>query len=127
MLGLKTEKQQQGDRAEALAERFLKSQGLQWRERKFRCPLGEIDLIFQDKDCLVFVEVRFRTHNDFGGALESITKFKQKKIIRTAQVYLARKRAHHMACRFDVILLGPTLTTDHIQWLSNAFSVDSNW
>ena len=69
-----------GKQAENRAERFLLTKGLQLICRNYRCRWGEIDLIMKDKDELVFVEVRFRKYNAYGGALESIDYFKQKRL-----------------------------------------------
>ncbi len=74
----------------------------------------------QDQETLVFVEVRYRKHNDYGSGLESITRAKQRKIIRTAQHYLLTSRKQHCPCRFDVI----TYTNDQkINWIKDAFWV----
>ena len=108
---------QGGRRAEDLAAAFLQKQGLTVLERNYRCRFGEIDLIVRDGKTLVFVEVRMRTSNDFGGAIASITAGKRKKLLRTARHYLAGN-AHAPACRFDALLVsGP----DHsIEWVKNA-------
>jgi len=109
---------QRGRHAEDLAAAYLQQQGLQLVERNYHCRFGEIDLIVRDGTTLVFVEVRMRTRNDFGGALASITAGKRNKLLRTARHYLAGK-ARAPACRFDALLVsGP----DHsIEWLKSAF------
>jgi putative endonuclease len=83
----------------------------------YRCRLGEIDLILQDKETLVFVEVRMRSSSHFGGAATSIDARKQAKLIHTAQHYLATLK-HIPPCRFDAVLLS---TPDNIEWIKNAF------
>ena len=112
-----------GDDAERIAERFLTGQGIKLVARNYRCRHGEIDLIMQDRESLVFVEVRLRKPLrgtvDFGGALASITASKQAKIIATAQHYLAGMK-HLPPCRFDVVLLNG-LDVTNVEWLKSAF------
>ena len=107
-----------GAYAEQLAETYLKKKGLKLLEKNYRCKTGEVDLIFEDKKTLVFVEVRFRSNIAFGGAIGSIDARKQKKIISAAKHYLLKHP--DKACRFDAILLD-SLTSSAIDWLPNAF------
>lgn len=117
-----TSRQLQGAAAEQLAAEILQQQGLKLLQRNFSCNMGEIDLILQDQQQLVFVEVRFRKNNHYGGAAASVTHGKQLKIQRAAQFYLARLN-HQPPCRFDVMAM--TLDhKDHIiceNWIRNAF------
>jgi putative endonuclease len=109
---------QRGRHAEDLAAAYLQRQGLELVERNYRCRFGEIDLIARDGKTLVFVEVRMRTSDDFGGAIASITAGKRDKLLRTARHYLAGK-ARAPACRFDALLVsGPEHS---VEWLKNAF------
>ena len=105
-----------GNAAEALACRWLQAQGLTLKEQNYRCKSGEIDLIMQDGETLVFVEVRYRSHAGFGSAIDSVTHAKQQKLQRAAEHYLQRLK-HTPACRFDMI----GIDRDHrIQWIRNA-------
>jgi putative endonuclease len=104
-----------GDAAEALAATFLASQGLAIVERKYRCRVGEIDLVVRDGSTLVFVEVRLRTSKAFGGARASITSAKRNKLKLAARHYLAGL-TREPTCRFDAILLD-ALDAAHIEWL----------
>jgi len=113
-----TFKQQIGQAAEMQACHYLQQQGLRLIQTNFRCKLGEIDLIMQDKNCLVFVEVRFKRSAKFGTAAESITPFKQLKLTRAAYFYLQQQKLFNKVnCRFDFVAVG-----DHIDWIKNAFS-----
>jgi len=112
-----------GQIAENLAARFLEKRGLTITTRNYRCRGGEIDLICRDGQALVFVEVRLRRHNGFGGAAASITTTKQRRIVLAAQHYLAMHRKHDCDCRFDCLLLDGTSERD-IEWVKNAFSAD---
>lgn len=107
-----------GASAEALAEAFLRRQGLRILERNWRVRGGEIDLVCDDRGSLVFVEVRLRQRQDFGGAAASITATKQRRLILAARHYLAGKRER--PCRFDAVLLDG-LTEANIEWIRNAF------
>lgn len=107
-----------GAHAEALAEAFLSRHGLRILERNWRVRGGEIDLICEDHGGLVFVEVRLRRRQDFGGAAASITPAKQRRLILAAKHYLAGKR--EQPCRFDAVLLDG-LTEAGIDWIRNAF------
>lgn len=107
-----------GEPAENLAVAFLEREGLQILERNYRCKSGEIDLIAQNGKTLVFVEVRARTSDRFGGAAESITASKRARVIRAAKHYLVRHRIDK-ACRFDVVLV--TGSDQRVEWLPGAF------
>jgi putative endonuclease len=110
-----------GHRAEQLAFDYLISRGLQPVDRNFHCRGGEIDLIMLDQSCLTFVEVRFRSSNAFALASHTVDNHKQRKIVRTAAMYVARNNrfaTHTM--RFDVVAIqGNDDTTVH--WLQDAF------
>ena len=120
---------QQGAYTESLACRYLESKGLKLIEKNFSSRRGEIDLIMQDnnKNCLVFIEVRYRKNNNYGGALESITPSKQQKIINTASVYLQKNsKLAKQAMRFDVVAMTGTVDSENINnidfnWIENAF------
>ncbi len=108
-----------GAAAENLAAAYLQRAGLQLVERNYRCRFGEIDLIARDGATLVFVEVRMRSSERFGGAAASITRAKQRKLLCTARHYLAGiVRAPQ--CRFDAMLINGN--TNAIEWLKNAFA-----
>ena len=108
-----------GAQAEHWAEHYLLSQGLKLIARNYRGRFGEIDLIMQDKETLVFVEVRQRSNSHFGGAAGSIDHHKQQKLIRTAQQYLSHLD-HTPPCRFDALLMKDAEGRD-VEWVKNAF------
>ncbi|MDO8413922.1 MAG: YraN family protein [Gallionellaceae bacterium] len=109
-----------GVQAEQLAAQFLQQRGLKLLQQNYRCRYGEIDLIMQDADTVVFAEVRLRKHSDFGGAAASINATKQGRLIRAAHHYLAGL-AHLPPCRFDAVLL-QALESNNIEWIRDAFS-----
>ena len=114
-----------GAHLEALAAEYLQSQGLLILHRNFRSRMGEIDLIGQHNEELVFIEVRYRKNNDFGSAKDSVNRTKQKKIIKTAKFFLqTREWANQLPCRFDVIAISQRKETKkHLEWIQDAFHV----
>lgn len=109
-----------GGDAERMAAAYLQQQGLILVTSNYRCRFGEIDLIMRDGKALVFVEVRLRSNASFGGAGMSITAAKQQKLTRTAEHYL--QQHGDAACRFDAVLMDKP-STQHIEWIRNAFDV----
>lgn len=104
--------------AEKLAATFLTQKGLKLVVSNYHCRYGEIDLIMQEGDVLVFVEVRLRTNTTFGSAAASITPQKQQKLVRTAHHYL-QEHAIKNPCRFDAVLMQKA-NMAQIEWLRNA-------
>ena len=109
-----------GAQAEQLASQYLQHQGLKLLHANFRCRFGEIDLIMQDGDTHVFVEVRLRSSNTFGGAAASIDARKQAKLVKTAKHYLSNLQ-NMPPCRFDVVLMQSS-DMRQIEWIKNAFT-----
>lgn len=106
-----------GARAEDRCAELLRGAGLRLLERNWRCRLGEIDLIAEERGVLVFAEVRMRRSWGFGGAGESVTAAKQARLIAAARLYLSRQPQSE--CRFDVFLVdGPA---GDVRWIRNAF------
>lgn len=96
---------------------LLRAAGLVLVERNWRCRLGEIDLIAEDRGVLVFAEVRMRRAFSFGGAGESVTSAKRARLVAAARLYLTRRPESE--CRFDVFLVdGPA---GDIKWIRDAF------
>lgn len=104
--------------AESLAAAFLERQGLKILERNYRCRFGEIDLVAASGPTLVFIEVRARRSEDFGGAAGSITAAKRRRLLASARHYLATHRGER-ACRFDVVLVRGNQPV--VEWLADAF------
>ena len=103
---------------ERIAAGYLEKQGLTILEYNFRCKVGEIDLIAQDKNYIVFVEVKYRRDREQGWAAEAVGVRKQRKIMKVAQVYLLKKfHTVELPCRFDVI----SIDGDEISWYKDAF------
>ena len=117
--------QSRGQDAENCACTYLEQQGLHLLTRNYRSRQGEIDLIMQDRDSLVFVEVRYRHRQDFGSGAESVDLRKQSKLIACAQHYVqAHPRTADQPCRFDVISIDSQGDNGQVQWIKNAFLAD---
>lgn len=108
-------RQEKGKRAEVLAWQYLRRQGCVLQTKNWFCRYGEIDLIVLHGPVLIFVEVRYRQKNDFGGALASLNAAKMGKLKRSAELYL-QQTGWQGACRFDAILMDGD---DALSWLQN--------
>jgi len=113
-----------GQAAERQAEDYLKAQGLSLRARNYRCKAGEIDLIMQEGQTLVFVEVRMRRRQGYASAAETLDGRKQRKLMRAAQHYLMRHGlTDKLNCRFDLVAFDSGAGDTQTQWIPNAFGV----
>jgi len=92
-----------GRRAEELAAAHLADAGLRIVVRNWRRPEGELDIVADDRGTCVFVEVRSRTGDEQGHALEAITPHKQARVIRAARLYLDAEAPAASGYRFDVV------------------------
>ena len=110
-----------GNRAEKMALNFFKQRGFKLIEKNYHCRFGEIDIIMQDKDYLVFIEVRYRRSDKFGGALASVNQNKQSKLRRSAEHYLIRHKRSDDPCRFDILAINGELDKPSFHWIDNAF------
>jgi putative endonuclease len=111
-----------GKQAEDAALHYLKRQGLKLVARNFHCRSGEVDLIMRDGKMLVFVEVRLRNSTICGTGLESVTRAKQRKIMRSAEFYLLKKGlTYKISYRFDIISVRQKEDKFDIYWAKNAF------
>ena len=111
-----------GDYWESVACEYLKKKKLIKIKRNYHCKAGEIDIIMTDKQTLVFVEVKYRKNDDWVSALESVTKTKQRRIIKAAQMFLLQnKKFDDWNCRFDVVSIQGDKNSPEIDWIENAF------
>lgn len=108
-----------GKHYENIACQYLLKQGLLLIAKNSQYPLGEIDLIMQDKQCLVFVEVRYRKNANFGDAAITVTLSKQMKIKQAAQLWMLSENLNieDTEFRFDIF----AITGKNQQWIINAF------
>lgn len=115
-------KRQIGNQYETLAKQFLLRRGLRFIDQNYLTKVGEIDLIFQQDETIVFVEVKYRKNDRFGSAAEMVTYAKMRKLIKTAQIWLSRQKhpGHTIDYRFDVIAIHDS--GRDINWIQNAIS-----
>lgn len=111
---------------EKLAKDFLKKKGYRIRETNFHCREGEIDIVAQKKDCLVFVEVRTKTSAGFGSPEESVTSAKKERLIASALVYLNSHQDLPSLWRIDFVAveLDQNGKATRIELIENAISYD---
>lgn len=111
----------EGEAREDQACRHLQRAGLALRDRNVRYRVGEIDLVMDHAEVLVFVEVRYRRSERFGGASHSVERGKQQRLARAAACYLsAHPGLARRPCRFDVVAIG----ADGLDWIRDAFRID---
>lgn len=94
-----------GNYGEDLACGFLEKHGYKVLERNFRIRGGEIDIVAQDKDYLVFVEVKTRYSHEFGLPRESITPWKIKALLKTALFYIQKIKWGDKGYRLDLVTI----------------------
>ena len=99
----------------------LQRRGYAIRERRYRTRFGEIDIIANDGTTIVFVEVKTRLTNDYGGAAAAVTDWKQRRIVSMARNYLARSGLQDCPCRFDVVAIDILPTGARVTVYANAF------
>ena len=104
------QRQQLGIVGEELAVAALVARGYAIVERRFVSERGEIDIVAEDGDTLVFVEVRARATGEFGRAAESVTIAKQRQVTRVAIDYLSHHGIANRPCRFDVVAVDRALS-----------------
>ena len=122
--GGRTPRQRAGDAAEAEACARLEAAGCRILARNVRFREGEIDIVAEEGGTLVFVEVRMRRSDDFGGAEGSIDAFKRRRLVRVAQHFLLERfgaSSRVPPCRFDVITADGGGIRD---WIRDAFAAD---
>jgi len=114
---------QRGRLAEQQAYRYLRDQGLKLVTKNFRCRFGEVDLIMQEDNCLVFAEVRYRSRSRFESAACSVNRNKQRKLIQTAATFLSQHAEfRHHSVRFDVLAFDQAAEQQcELQWIRDAF------
>jgi putative endonuclease len=95
-----------GKSGEDRACRELERRGYAILARGYRTRFGEIDIIARDGPTIVFVEVKARTDDRYGGGAAAVTLHKQARMTAVAEDYLARRRLHDVPCRFDVVAIG---------------------
>jgi putative endonuclease len=115
------ERQELGLSGETLACAELQRRGYAILARRYRTKYGEIDIIARDGPTVVFVEVKARLTDDFGGAAAAVTAWKQRRVARMALDYLSRRHLHDCPCRFDVVAIDFDAAGPRVIVYPNAF------
>lgn len=107
---------EQGKRAEIKAKKYLVNQGLEWIASNVRYPFGELDIVMKQGSTWVFVEVKYRSNTQFGGALQAVNPKKIARLRKAANHYLQQHRIN-APCRFDLI----AINGEQLEWLTDIF------
>ncbi len=109
-----------GLKGEDLAADYLKKKGYKVLQRNYRTPLGEADIIAQDRDAVVFVEVKARSSDAYGQPFEAVNSRKQEKLRKVALYYLKQNKIE-VQIRFDVVSILSRNGKDEINHIREAF------
>ena len=120
----KPEHLRRGELGERAAKKFLQQAGLKFLAANFRSERGEIDLIFRDMDCLVFIEVKTRSSEEWSRPADAVDARKKKLLSQTALDYLRLLKNPQVKFRFDIV---EVLLTDgavrEVRHLPNSFTL----
>jgi putative endonuclease len=114
-------RQSLGKMGEDLACAELLRRGYEILARRYRTRFGEIDIIARDGEWTVFVEVKTRAHDDYGGGAAAVTPWKQHKITQMAVDYASRYQLHDRPCRFDVVVVNVNGDSSGVEVYAHAF------
>jgi len=113
-----------GELGEAAAKKYLRKQGLKFLTANFKSDRGEIDLVFRDHDCLVFVEVKTRSSEDWVRPAESVDARKRRALSLAALAYLKLLKNPPVKVRFDIVeVLLADGEVKEIRHLPNTFTL----
>jgi putative endonuclease len=116
-------RQKFGEKGEEIAVRHLRKNGYKIIETNYRTRLGEIDIIAQDQDTIVFAEVKTRRSVQFGNPKQAVTIRKQKKISMVALYYLKATGQSAARARFDVVGVISNRDKPQVEIIKNAFEL----
>ncbi len=108
---------------EDLAVKTIKKLGYKLITRNFRCSLGEIDLIANDHETLVFLEIKTRKGKSISYAKEAVNTKKKRQLSKVALAYIKSKKLHDRKARFDVVAISLDRGTTSIEVIKNAFDL----
>ena len=101
----------------------IKKLGYRYITRNYRCPLGEIDIIAREGDCLVFIETKTRRGRSTGYAKEAVTERKKRQLSKAALAYMKANDCCDCKARFDVVAVTLHEGIEHIELVKNAFDL----
>jgi len=124
----KPEHLRRGELGERAAKKFLQGQGLKFLAANFRSERGEIDLIFRDGECLVFIEVKTRSSEAWARPAAAVDARKRKLLSQTALDYLKLLKYPEVKFRFDIVeVLLKDGEVSEIRHLPNTFSLSKSY
>lgn len=110
-----------GKDVENIVRTYLQQQGLKFIATNYFCKCGEIDLIMDDNNTLVFIEVRYRMFLNYGDGVASVNHNKRDRIKRAAVHYLQKHNLYDkVICRFDIVAVSGVMR-EEIAWIRDAF------
>ena len=112
-----------GKKGEELAAAYLEEAGYRIIVRNYRCLFGEIDMVAEEGETLVFIEVKSRRSDAYGDPQLAVGPQKQKKISRISLHYLSEHRLRHRSARFDVVAVKLRPSGHQIELIRNAFEL----
>ena len=116
---------QAGQLGEKTAKKHLKKQGLKFLTANFRTDRGEIDLVMRDKDCLVFIEVKTRSSEEWSRPAAAVDRERRQRLTRAGLDYLRRLRNPAVKVRFDIVeVLLESGQVREIRHLPNSFPME---
>ncbi len=118
---IKSDNKAKGTKGELLAVKEMKKAGYIILERNYRCECGEIDIIAQKQNTIVFTEVKLRQTEKNGQPCEAVTKQKQKRIVQTAMYYISENNITELDMRFDVAEILEKQKQYYFRYIENAF------
>ncbi len=109
-----------GEKGEGVAVKYLRKKGYKIIVQNFKTSIGEIDIIARDGDTLAFIEVKTRESIEFGQPFEAVNRFKKRKIVNVATLYL-KKLKNIPPCRFDVVSIYYANGKPEVDLITDAF------
>jgi putative endonuclease len=119
-------RQSLGMRGEEFTCHWIERQGMLALERNYRAGKGEIDIIAQDRQDLVFIEVKTRSNLAFGTPGEAVTAKKRRMMIQTAQAYIMQNHREESNIRFDVAEVLAESQGMKLNYIKNAFGIENS-
>jgi putative endonuclease len=114
-----------GTLGELAAKKQLKRHGLKFLTANFRSPRGEVDLIFRDRDCLVFIEVKTRSSEEWVRPAAAVNAERRRRLSRTALDYLRLLKNPQVKIRFDIVeVLLQEGSVREVRHLPNSFALE---
>ena len=114
-----------GELGERAAKRHLKRNGLKFLTANFRSDRGEVDLIFRDRDCLVFIEVKTRSSEEWSRPAAAVDVERRRRLTRTALDYLRLLKNPQVKIRFDIVEVLLEMGKVHeVRHLPNSFAME---